>query len=47
VSEQIKSHDPRFLDLIEKGRKDIKAGKGIPLEDIDQTPRKAKGKSQR
>jgi len=35
-------HDPRFLAMIEKGRKDIKEGKGIRFEDIDRVPRKTK-----
>ena len=37
-------NDPRFLNLIEKGRKDIKTGKGIRFEDVDQKTRKAKSK---
>jgi prevent-host-death family protein len=27
-------HDPRFLKRIEKARRDIRAGKGIPLESL-------------
>ncbi len=29
-------HDPRFLARIEKARADIRAGKGIRLEDLPQ-----------
>jgi prevent-host-death family protein len=37
-------HDPRFLDRIERARKSLQAGKGIPLEDV---PPDTKARSRR
>ena len=30
--------DPRFLARVEKARASLRAGRGVPLEDLDETP---------
>ena len=31
-------HDPRFLQRIEAARRNIKAGQGIKIEDVEEAP---------
>jgi prevent-host-death family protein len=28
-------HDPRFLQRVQQARKSLRAGRGVPLEDVD------------
>ena len=40
-------HDPRFIERIAKARKNLRAGKGVKLEDLECLPKSNRHRSKR